>query len=321
MKPLISVIVPVYNAEQYLKFCVDGLIRQTYENLEIILVDDGSTDRSGEMCDTYAAEDSRVLVIHKKNGGQSEARNFGLDQASGEFIAFADSDDEVSEDYISYLYQLITNCDADISVCQYRYVHRLGTVFADNGEDIVRQYDAKEAVEALCYQHDFSFATYCMLTKRELFEGIRFPVGMIYEEMDVIPSLFFRAQKIVYGNGVKYHYLQRTGSTVRAEFSPRKMDYVKNTCKMMEHIVQQSPDLEAAALSRFLWANLHVYVQMTDRSTELYREVKENIRRYRRDVLRDPNVRLENKALILMSFGGNQLVRTIYRLKSRLCVQ
>ena len=318
MKPLISVIVPVYNAEQYLKFCVDGLIRQTYENLEIILVDDGSTDHSGKMCDAYAAEDSRVSVIHKKNGGQSEARNFGLDQASGEFIAFADSDDEVSEDYISYLYQLITDCDADISVCRYRYVHRLGTVFADSGEEIVRQYDAKEAVEALCYQHDFSFATYCMLTKRELFEGIRFPVGMIYEEMDVIPSLFFRAQKIVYGNGVKYHYLQRTGSTVRAEFSPQKMDYVKNTWKMMEHIVQQTPDLEPAARSRFLWANLHVYVQMTDRKSVLYQEVSANIKKYRWSVLRDSKVRLENKLLLVLSIGGNQLIRAMYQMRGML---
>lgn len=322
MEPLISVIVPVYNAEPFLNACVEGLLRQTYQNLEIILVDDGSTDRSGEICDAYAAQDSRVLVLHKENGGQAEARNLGIDRASGAFLAFADSDDEVAEDYIAYLYRLIDGDWADIAVCRYRSVRQTGLPFETQAEETaIRRYDAKAAVQDLCYQKHLTFAVYCMLVRSELFRDIRFPVGMIYEEMDVIPALFSRADRIVYGGGVKYHYLQRANSTVRAEFSPRKMDYVKNTRQMMEHVAERYPDLRAAAQSRFLWANLHVYVQMTDQNSEFYREVKGNIRRYRGGVLRDPNVRLENKALICLSFGGNRLIRAVYRWKNRLCVR
>ena len=117
-KPLISVIVPVYNVESYLKVCVDSILAQTYENLEIILVDDGSKDSSGKMCDEYAEKDARIKVVHKKNGGVSSARNKGLDVASGEYIGFVDSDDSTKPNMFEILYKNMVTSDADVSVCK-----------------------------------------------------------------------------------------------------------------------------------------------------------------------------------------------------------
>ena len=118
MNPLISVIVPVYNVEKYLNKCVDSIIHQTFTNLEIILVDDGSTDKSGPFCEKYAALDQRVKVIHKTNGGLSDARNKGIEKATGDFVTFIDSDDFIELDMIEYLYRLLCQAEADISVCQ-----------------------------------------------------------------------------------------------------------------------------------------------------------------------------------------------------------
>ena len=125
-KPLISVIVPVYNVKQYLRRCVDSILKQTYENIEIVLIDDGSTDESGAICDRYAQKDVRVKVIHKENGGLSDARNKGMQEARGEYFAFVDSDDYIAKDYIAYLFELIVENKAQISLCGYlKFIEKL----------------------------------------------------------------------------------------------------------------------------------------------------------------------------------------------------
>lgn len=122
--PLISVIVPCYKVERYLPKCIDSILRQTYKNLEVILVDDGSPDRSGEICDTYATKDSRIVVIHKANGGLSDARNVGIDQAKGEWITFIDSDDFVSDSYVEVLFHLATDFSCECSVCLFSLLRK-----------------------------------------------------------------------------------------------------------------------------------------------------------------------------------------------------
>ncbi len=116
-KPLISIIVPVYNVERYMERCLDAVVKQTYKNLEVILVDDGSEDRSGSICDRYASEDARFKVVHHQNGGLSAARNTGIKKATGEYITFIDPDDSITEDYIEYLYNLINKHEADLAIC------------------------------------------------------------------------------------------------------------------------------------------------------------------------------------------------------------
>ena len=205
MKDLISVIIPAYNVEKYITRCMESLINQTYTNLEIILVDDGSTDNTSQICDKYAQKDDRIKVIHKQNGGQSEARNQALDIATGKYITFLDSDDYLSEDYIEYMYKLLKNNNADISVCGVQIVN-----FEDKqykiDETEVKIYNTEEALENMLYSEGIEVAVYSKLYPKQYFDDIRFPVGEKYEDIAVIALLMNKAKKIVYGKKKCYFY-------------------------------------------------------------------------------------------------------------------
>lgn len=220
MDELVSVIVPVYNVEDYLMRCVDALINQTYKNLEIILVDDGSTDRSGDMCDYYAKEDNRVKVIHQKNAGQSKARNVALDMAKGEYYCFIDSDDYVPTDYIERLYKALIDYDADVALCDF---------VKFTGESVDGAFDKKEKDKVEIYSesptllvermHTISGELYVVmwgkLFKKKLFDGIRFPEGRICEDLAILYKLFFACKNGVHIDDIMYYYFRdnRNSST------------------------------------------------------------------------------------------------------------
>lgn len=210
----ISVIVPVYNVAPYLKKCLDSIIHQTYTNLEIILVDDGSTDESPQICDEYAAKDKRIVVIHKKNGGQSEARNFGLDICKGEFISFVDSDDWIERDFIEILYNELTRYNSDISIINHNRFSLDGTYNSIKSfkNETISNIDA---LKLLIKKEPIQHLLMCgKLYRKELFDGIRFPVGRIFEEHLICYKIYYKARKITSCNKVLYHYLKRSDSTM-----------------------------------------------------------------------------------------------------------
>lgn len=201
MEELISVIVPIYNVEKYLNKCIESIINQSYSNLEIILVDDGSKDSSGIMCDSYILKDKRIKVIHKENGGLSDARNVGLDKAKGEYIVFIDSDDWIDEKMIEILYNIIKKNNSDISICDY---------FLAYNEEIQTQKEDIEIInlsniEALKTIYDKDLGV-CMIVawnklyKRNLFkDDIRYPYGKIHEDEFTTYKLLYKAKKnIIY---------------------------------------------------------------------------------------------------------------------------
>lgn len=208
----VSIIVPIYGVEAYLAQCVESLLMQTHTNLEIILINDGSPDSSGNICDAYATQDSRVLVIHKENGGLSSARNAGLDRSSGEYICFVDADDWVEPDYVTSLLNAAVRVDADIAVCGFTndlpaksevrgFVHGTSTV------------GSRDALKAL-YGPDYLILTVAWnkLYRSELFREHRFYEGMIHEDEAIIATLFLDAQVITCFNTPLYHYRIRSGS-------------------------------------------------------------------------------------------------------------
>ena len=154
MNELISIVVPVYNVEKYLGTCVESILKQTYSNIEVILVDDGSTDCSGKMCDHYMGQDERIKVIHKKNGGLSDARNKGIIQAEGEYITFIDSDDVVSSDYVEYLYNILEENDGDIAICNPVHCYPNEKIVFEQ-ETFKRVYKAEDAIVEMLYQKSF----------------------------------------------------------------------------------------------------------------------------------------------------------------------
>lgn len=224
---LVSIIVPVYNVKKYLSSCIDSILRQTYKNLQIILIDDGSTDESGVICDEYAKRDSRITVIHKINGGLSDARNVGIDNANGEYICFIDSDDFVRQTYIEDLLTAVLKHDADISVCLFE------KGINDNFKKIYNQIQAEEIVlnsmDALkrLYNDELSvemIVAWNKLYSKKLFEMVRFPIGKINEDEFTIPQLLYNANRVVIINKYDYYYFQSPNSIMRSTFKLNRLD-------------------------------------------------------------------------------------------------
>lgn len=220
---LISVIIPVYNVEQYLRKCVDSILCQTHRNLEIILVNDGSTDHCGAICDEYASLDSRICVIHKVNGGLSSARNAGLDIASGDYYSFVDSDDWLEPDALAYLLTQAEEHSAEITVC--------GRIDEYEGKSVPSAWDEpallnkEQAILHLLTDPVMQSYAWNKLWKKSVFAGIRFPEGRNYEDVAVIHRAYERAERILCLPGAKYHYLQRSNSIVRNTSLRSRLDY------------------------------------------------------------------------------------------------
>lgn len=219
--PLISIIVPVYNVRDYLEKCLLSICGQTYGNLEIILINDGSSDGSGELCDSYARRDERIKVIHQANAGQSAARNRGLDIAQGELLGFVDSDDWIESDMYDFLYRLMTDNDADISICShYRDKGGKSAVKYASGE--LFTFTRDEAIRALVIDKRVRNYAFDKLYKRRLFENIRFPLNRVYEDLAISYLVFYGAEKVVMREVAKYHYVIRAGSTTQGRYNPQK---------------------------------------------------------------------------------------------------
>ena len=222
--PLISVVVPIYNVEQYLERCVNSILQQTYQNLEIILVDDGSPDNSGAICDSYSFLDQRIKVIHRRNGGLSDARNVGLDMASGEFIAFVDSDDTIMPEMIEKLFQRIDIDQSDMSFCGYRQVNQDGDILSEVvlPDNVLTGFDALR----VSYENQgvLFTLTWNKLYKRRLFENIHFPVGKYHEDEYTTYLLIDRCSRISVLREPLYLYMQRNNSIMQEMYSVKRLD-------------------------------------------------------------------------------------------------
>lgn len=223
-QPLISVIVPVYKVEKYLPSCIDSLTAQTHENLEIILVDDGSPDICGEICDKYAEKDSRIKVIHKENGGVSSARNAGLDAAQGEYIGFVDSDDTVAPTMYEELYAELLKTNSDVSVCKLRRVQtKAQSEAAPGSENIVRtEYTREEIIAEMIMVRTFSGSLCNKLFKAELVKNVRLD-EKIYAAEDLLFAVeaMLKAKKACYFSRELYNYFTREGSATQISFSEK----------------------------------------------------------------------------------------------------
>lgn len=246
---LISVIVPVYNVAAWLPRCVDAILAQTYENLEVLLVNDGSTDHSGRICDEYEKKDARVQVIHKKNGGLSSARNAGLDVASGQCIGFVDSDDWIEPEMYSEMLTLMEQNHAQL-VCAGRY-----DVDGETGKKTVglcpqrQECITGEALAGRIFLWDHCDSSACdKLYRRELFDGIRYPEGKTCEDVPVTYRLALKARQAVLCNRPLYNYFHRSGSISKgAGISDKTFHYSQHTAAILEDIRQNHPNIATQA--------------------------------------------------------------------------
>ena len=238
---LISVIVPIYNVEQYLNQCLQSICSQSYKNLEIILVDDGSSDRCPELCDVWAEKDSRIRVIHKQNGGLSDARNAGMAYAKGEYMAFVDSDDWIEKDLYQKLWSELHQNNAQIAACG------IVKVFETTSEEQKiyskqKIFTNEEALQTLLKGQDFCAVAWNKLYKRDVIEDIRFPVGRLHEDEFFTYRVIANASKLVLVPEAKYYYRQRAGS-IMDKWTIRHLDLLDAFNERMHFLQAHYPDL------------------------------------------------------------------------------
>lgn len=319
-KPLISVIVPIYNVEKYLGKCVQSILAQTYTNLEIFLVDDGSPDRCGEMCDEYARQDSRIKVIHKPNGGLSDARNVAINIATGEWIVCVDSDDYVSMDYIETLYGLVSCNDAQVGVAWHQEFYEGSEPVVTQPNYVEKVMDSNKAIEKMFYQELFDTAAWCKIYHRSLFDdGIRYPKGILYEDLPTTYLLMKRAKKVAFCNKIILYYLLRKTSIEGQAFSIKKLQsalFIIDSIKIHE---QEFPELEKAIRCRLFSLSMHILMEMPaaypdERKQILIHYVKNN----RWKVLTDLRARKKARVGALISYLGLDIAKkALARVKSR----
>ncbi|MBO5935010.1 MAG: glycosyltransferase family 2 protein [Clostridia bacterium] len=309
MKPLISVIVPIYNVEKYLNKCIDSILNQTYENLEILLIDDGSTDSSAEICENYAKKDSRVKPYHKQNEGLSKTRNFAISVMTGDYYCFVDGDDSVHCDYIMTMYNTMVENQADLSMCLYYYVWNDGrkkltrninysedTLFTDTGLDALRKilYGKIYAPSCCCKLFDKSKTNlYCQtyLTGEDVLASV---------------SYFPTLNKVAMLNKPLYYYLQNDASLTKV-FKPENIyDTVLTATEIYKQSVSTSYTLEKAATYYLIEKNLTVLMKLYghEGQEDKIKHIKENIKKYRKTVIMDSEAELRTRIACLISYFG-----------------
>lgn len=261
--PAISVIVPVYKVEKFISKCIESILNQTFRDFELILVDDGSPDNSGVICDEYAKKDSRIKVIHKKNGGLADARNVGLEASTGSFIGFVDSDDYIAEDMYEKLYTSCIMKNAEISVCgRYNvYENHATETFSLNQNQV---WNSKEAISNLLVWNYIDSSACDKLFRRDLFSTLRFPIGKYNEDVFIMVKLFDRAERIVHIGESKYYYFHRNDSITTELFSEKKLDLLDASGEVYRFVIDKYPDLSKRALSYKLLGIINVLIMIEE---------------------------------------------------------
>lgn len=320
MEPLISVIVPIYKVERYLKKCIDSIINQTYKNLEIILVDDGSPDSCPKICDEYEKKDSRIKVIHKQNGGLSDARNAGIDVAKGDYIAFVDSDDYIEQDMYEMLYTILKKYNADISISSRYIVNEDGKRFAYTSKDSnILDMDAKEALRRIFSFKDFDMSSCDKLYNIRLFKDIRYPCGKLNEDYYVIPQLFHKSKKIVYIPIPLYNYLQRQGSITKGK--EVKLDIIDASKFLFEFYNKNYKELLYVADTILAFAyvsvvNNHI-INGKKMNNDLKQEAKTVVRQKLVSVLKNENITVTKKLQIFLLAINTELYSCVFKILKR----
>jgi glycosyltransferase involved in cell wall biosynthesis len=317
--PLISIIVPVFNVEKYLRQSVDSILNQSYGNLEVILVDDGSTDSSGAICDGYALKDSRITVIHKKNGGQGQARNAGVEICTGDYLAFLDSDDYMEGRCIEVLYGLISDNNADVSVCNYNYVSEDGVFirrFSSGVQDAI--FNGYEVLSMMWNDSTISLAPWAKLFRRGFWGDFRFR-ECYAEDAASMPYLFKEDTTVAYTGKALVDYRLRPTSDVRS-FSGNKLNLLDIFDELSEYSEKRLPgNLQAILRGKKVAVNLHVFFQLPENGyDDERRRIRKTVRENRWRVVFSPLVRKKTRIAAFMTLFGYKLTKAVFlKLKKR----
>lgn len=300
---MITFVVPAYNAEPFLRQCVDSILAQSHADLEVVLVDDGSTDATDTICDEYAEADPRVRVLHTENRGVSAARNAGIEAARGEWLAFVDADDAVHPLFAEKMLRLAEDCGCDIAAAQ--MLQGAECAWLESKRCKIVEYMPDEAVETSLYQRSLNCSVCGKLFKTCLFSDLRFPPYR-YEDLDLFHQLCRRAGKVAESSEALYFYRTNPDSYMQV-FTPQRLDVLR-VVDNIEAAYAGHPRLGRAARDRKFAANYNMF--LLGQKPECWQTVK----RLRREVLFNPKSRAKNKAGALLSYLGRRAAITVNKL-------
>lgn len=311
----ISIVIPIYNVQEYLEDCIESVINQTYNNIEIILVDDGSTDHCPQMCDEYATKDNRIQVIHKKNGGLSDARNAGIKAATGEYITFIDSDDFVDEHFVEYLFKLIMSQNSDISVCHSVNVDESGKQFGSQQKFANVLYKSnQECMEGFLIADNVGTVAWGKLYKTSLFNNVEYALGKYHEDVFTTYKLVAQCNRIVCGKETLYCYRHRIASISTQSFSEKHLDAIQGKIEQRDFLKKNYPNLTSIGNAEILYAvNVCVLrlIEAKRYEKKYIQRFQKYYRQYEKDFLRGRSSKAA-KIFSLASFCNLSLTMHLY---------
>ncbi|MBR3188447.1 MAG: glycosyltransferase [Lachnospiraceae bacterium] len=313
---LISVVIPVYNVKPFLRMCADSVFSQTFRNLEIIFVDDGSTDGSGEMCDELAKEDSRVRVIHQENGGLSAARNTGIDASTGAWLYFLDSDDAISSVTIAHLWTSCIRTKADVSVGDFmRFSER--EVPEERRKFTSQSMGTEEALRRMLMNEGFGHQAWGKLFKRELWESLRYPKGLLYEDYAVIYDVMLGAKKIAAVTDALYFYRMQEGSIMHSKIGERNLTLLDTSERVTKMLSEHYPSLRGPAVRLQVVTYMRFLSDMLETDYRLFPDVQkriiETVRGLKKEFLHAPGVRRVDKMKLRALMAGKRVFYLMYK--------
>lgn len=318
---LISVIVPVYNVESYLKKCVNSIIQQTYQNIEILLIDDGSLDKSKEICDEFLKKDQRIKVVHQRNSGLSSARNKGIELSTASYLMFIDSDDFIENKMIENLYHKMKEDNADICCCGKFLDYESNHIALNNKNEF--SVNNIEALSKMLIGDDIDNSACDKLFKRELFENIRFPIGRYYEDIATVYKTFIVSKKISHINYLGYHYCIRKNSLSKEAFSNKQFDALLFSKQAMDDIVTFCPRLKNVA-EAYYFLELMTTLRKVKKSLNFnefkkeYKLIKKEFNKYFVLQLKNDKIPFYKKIMsIFIYFNCYYFVEFVYRIFTR----
>lgn len=306
MEEQISVIVAIYNIEKFLNKCIESIVKQTYKNLEIILVDDGSDDESSIICDNWKEKDNRIKVIHKQNEGVAIARNTGLKNVTGKYITFVDGDDYIESDLIEMLYKNLLENNTQIAVGGYIYEDYSGERLMKSKEDYIT--NSEDAIRRMIMGDDMYIAVWGKIYKKEIFDGIEFPVGQINEDLETTYKLFDKAEKISHIAKAKYHYVQRNGSIMHTKFKIEQTSVVEFKENLLKLVEKKYPnivdDAERFLMSSLNWCTVLTYKNKFRREYKTYKKkLKEYLPRFLKNSTIQLRVKIKSILIVYCGFA------------------
>ncbi len=313
MNPKISIIVPIYNTAKYLPTCLDSILNQTYQNLEIILIDDGSTDNSSQIIEEYTKKDRRIKSLHQKNAGLSSTRNTGLKTATGDYVTFIDSDDEIDIKMIKKMVEALSSSKADVAVCSFKEIYPNGKVLYFNHDYPQKIYDTEAALRAMLLERGFMLSSTMKLFPKKYFKDIQFPIDKLHEDVDTTYKLILKADRIIFLPDAYYIYHHHDDSIIESKFDRRKLDLISFTDKMCDAIDQKYPSLKNVTNERRMRARFSILRQIPIHYPET-KVLLNYLKTHQNFITKNPEASKTDKIALKLALTNLKLFQLSYKL-------